>query len=125
MTKQIYSIVACAFLMLGCSPKQENNSVVSSPKEKDVASEIKMVNWSLVDCNKRLPCIEGVIKNDSNITPSFIYAKFAVVDSQNLQLGVLELRVDDLSPGASGKIKNTVYYPDYADVKFVGFKVTP
>lgn len=125
MVKKIYSIVACAFLIAGCSPKQDNNAVVSSPKEKDVASEIKMVNWSLVDCNKRLPCIDGVVRNDSNITPKFIYAKFAILDAQNLQLGILRPRIDDLSPGASGKIQNTVYYPDYSEVKFVGFEVTP
>lgn len=87
--------------------------------------DIKMVSWSTVDCGKRLPCFEGVVQNDSNSTPAFIYARFAVFDAQNNQLGILEPRIDSLSPGARGKFKVTTYYPEMSTMKFIGFKVTP
>ena len=60
--------------------------------EANLETEIKMERWSVVDCGRRKPCIEGIVINQSDSTPAFIYARFSVLDNQNNQLVILEPR---------------------------------
>lgn len=121
--KLVTALMFATLALAGCG--KQASEATSDNNSNQSNEDIKMASWSIVDCGKRKPCFEGVVQNNSNSTPAFIYARFAVFDAQNNQLGILEPRIDSLSPGARGKFQQTTYYPEMSSMKFIGFKVTP